>query len=318
MILVTGASGFIGSHMVGMLTELGYDIVATGTRNHGFFDGRVMYRKMDITDPEEVEEVLKYIPAIDTVIHLAAALMIDDRSAMEYYRVNDWGTANMLEWARRRGVKKFIYTMTHSDMNRSCSVYIDESSPSMFGPVNYGDSSLAFINSKVSGMNSVLAYNRDKILTGIILRLANVRGFGSRDAKYDCVFHQFVKKAMNSEPIEIWGAHETKRDFIYVKDVCRAIWMASVSQMASGIYNIGSGRGLTIEDEAKTIIDVFSNPNGQRSELIYRPDIEEVRKRSCIFKCEKAYRDFEWHPAYSYHAGLSDMKKMMQKSGLNL
>jgi UDP-glucose 4-epimerase len=150
------------------------------------------------------------------------------------------------------------------------------------------------------------------VIQGTVFRLANIRGYGSRDTYYNCVFHQFIQKALKSEPIEIWGEHKTVRDMIYVKDVVAVISIALRSNKAHGLYNIGSGKGLTIEDEAKAIIKVFSPPD-KPSGLIYRPDIEEVRKISCIFDISKAKRDLGWEPKYSYEEALADYKKEMER-----
>ena len=148
------------------------------------------------------------------------------------------------------------------------------------------------------------------------MRFPGIRGYGSRDTHYNCVFHQFIQKAIRSEPIEIWGEHKTVRDLVYIKDVVAAIIGALKSKNAKGLYNIGSGKGMTIEEEAKAIIKAFSPPDNP-SEIIYRPDIEEVRKRSYIFDISKAKRDFGYSPKYSYEEALIDYKKEMKRGRFN-
>jgi UDP-glucose 4-epimerase len=158
----------------------------------------------------------------------------------------------------------------------------------------------------------IRSYARDGVVNATILRIANVRGYGSKDTKYNSVFHQFIAKARNSEPIELWGALKTQRDLIYVKDVARAVRLAMV-KAPSGLYNIGSGKGMTIEDEAREIVKVFS-PLDNPSKFVYRKEIPEVRKHSCIFRIDKARQHFGWAPIYSYHDGLVDMKHEQEGS----
>jgi len=144
-----------------------------------------------------------------------------------------------------------------------------------------------------------------------------VRGYGSRYVSFwdgrpeVSVFRMFVAKAMRGEPIEIWGEHKTVRDLVYVKDVVAAFIGALNSEKASGLYTIGSGVGLTIDQEAKAIIAAFSPPD-KPSKIVYRPDIAEVKRKDQIFSIEKAKRDFGYVPKYSYEAAMRDFKKEME------
>ncbi|MFA6446579.1 MAG: NAD-dependent epimerase/dehydratase family protein, partial [Candidatus Paceibacterota bacterium] len=149
-----------------------------------------------------------------------------------------------------------------------------------------------------------------------------------QDTKYNSPFHQFIDKARKGEDIEVWGnPPKTVRDMIYVKDVCRAFILAIEKKDVHGWYNIGSGKGLTIKEEVKEIISVFSpweecpeyvegnvvaNYREKMSKIIYRPDIEEVRTHSCIFLINKAVKELGWWPLYTYHDALVDMKEEME------
>ena len=80
---------------------------------------------------------------------------------------------------------------------------------------------------------------------------------------------------------------------------------------AVGLYNIGTGIGVTIEDEAKAIIKVFSPPNNP-SEILYRPDIEGIQRRGFIYDISKAKRDLGYYPKFSCEDALKDYKKEME------
>ena len=309
MIMVTGASGFIGRYLVDRLIKDGIEVLATGRseKGKGYYKRvDIPFIQVDITKEEDFDKLPK--EGVDAVVHLAALLSIDAERwrAKDYLLTNALGTYNILEYCRKSNIKKIIYAMTHSDVNRSKDLIITEETPREFG------GALPYIVSKISAMKFIEGYSRDYGIQGICLRFPGIRGYGSRDTYYNCVFHQFVQKAIKSEPIEIWGEHKTVRDLVYVKDVVAAIIETLKSKKANDLYNIGSGVGLTIEDEAKAIIKVFS-PKDNPSKLRYRPEIEEVRKRSYIFDISKAKRDFGYSPKYSYEGAMKDYKKEMER-----
>lgn len=323
-VLITGGNGFIAKYLKRAMDAIGWEFTAPSKE------------ELDVTHPEDF--IRFSVCHYDAVVHLAALLMIDGHRASSYFDVNAIGTFNALEFCRVTKVKTFIYTMTHSDVNLDFVHYpLSSDAPPCFGTGSWepAKNSIPFIASKIAAKEMVEAYDRQQALRGVVLRLANIRGYGSRDERYNCVFHQFIQKALNGEDIEIWGnPPKTKRDLIAVQDVCSAIIAAIQSQDAHGTYNIGSGIGLTIEQEAEAIIEVFSRWEDlpempdvdveggkflgieartcyKESKIIHRPDIPEVRKVSCVFDIGKAMKDLHWHPRYSYAAGLRDYKKEM-------
>jgi len=314
-VLITGANGFIGKYLVKSLNEKGFKVLATSHNNDNkkFFTSMgVEFCKLDVTNPDD----FKLLPKnINTVIHTAALLRIDkDKySAKEFIDVNLYGTFNVLEYCREIGAK-IVYTMTHSDIDASKDTIINENTKRDFTSSYGSDNVYPFIISKIAGADLIDAYDKDGVVQGIVLRLSNIRGFGSRDTKYNCVFHQMIMKALKSEDIEIWGEHTTVRDMIYIKDVINLIIKTIESKDAHGLYNIGSGNGVTIEDEAKSIINAFS-PIANKSKLIYKPDIEELRKKSTIFDSTKARKEFNWKPLFDYYDSMVDYKKEMDDHG---
>lgn len=313
-VLVTGSSGFIGKYLVRTLIEKGFRVLASSHNNVNkdyFTKIGADFCKLDVTNPDD----FKLLPKnIDAVVHTAALLRIDRNkySPQNYINVNAYGTFNVLEYCRDIGTK-IIYTMTHSDIDASKETIIKEETERCYNSLYGLDNVYPFIISKIAGADFVKAYDRDSVIQGIIFRLSNIRGFGSRDTRYNCVFHQMIMKAQKSEDIEIWGEHTTVRDMIYIKDVINVIIKAIQSKSAHGLYNIGSGKGISIEDEAKSIIKAFS-PSNNPSKLIYRPDIEEVRKKSTIFDNSKARKEFGWKPIYNYYEAMVDYKKEMEIS----
>ena len=308
-ILVTGANGFIGRYLVDRLHRDGREVVAIGTSAEveDYYNNiGIKYIKVDIRNEEDFAK----IGPVDAVVHLAGLLSIDAEgwTPKDYFLTNALGTYNIMEYCRKQKVGTVVFSMTHSDMNKAKEVVITDSTPQQYGGIRETGSPLPYIISKIAAMNIINTYAAECGIRQVIMRLPGIRGFGSQDTLHDCVFHQFIEKAESGRPIEIWGKHETKRDFVYVKDVVQAIEKALDNENARGTYNIGSGEGLTILDEAEAIIDVFSDPNNQ-SKIVFRPDIPELRTRSFIFDYSKAEKDFGYRPSYTYHAGLIDFKK---------
>ena len=302
MIIVTGAGGFVGKYLVDRLAHGGYKVLGL--------------TKSDL----DIIEIgaFKNLPQsnVQAVIHLASLLRIDrdKHSPLDYIKVNGYGTFNVLEYCYKVGAK-MIYTQTHSDIDASKDNIISEKTErSYISTHETADNVYPFIVGKNMGMDLVLAYDRDgAIPAGIVLRLSNIRGYGSRDTRYNCVFHQMIQKAINGEPIEIWGDHKTVRDMIYVKDVVSAVIKAIDCENAHGLYCIGSGIGVTIEDEAKAVINAFSSKN-RVSKLIYRPEIEEVRTKNTIFDITRAIQELNWRPQYTYAEAMEDYKKEMMNA----
>lgn len=311
-ILITGNKGFIGKHLTKAMIEKGWDVTP--------FRSICRDERLDVSNPEDWERFGKEIGnyfEFDVIIHLAALLMIDGHSPEDYFRVNAMGTYYALEFARKNGIKKFIHAMTHSDVNKSPNEEIMERDRAIYGTNSFKNNAIPFITSKIAAANMIDAYTREGVINGVNLRLANIRGYGSKDTLFNSFFHQFIAKARKGDDIEVWGnPPKTYRDMIYIRDVVDAFIQTIKYPHVKGWYNIGSGVGLTIEDEIKAIVSVFGH-FWKKSKLVYRSDIEELRKRSCVFNIEKAKQNLNWEPKYSYVDGLKDMKKMMEENERN-
>jgi nucleoside-diphosphate-sugar epimerase len=315
MILVTGAAGFVGRYVVDQLVQNGEDVLALVHDAHGmeyYSSLDIPVYSTDISTP--LDALADWYKSADAIVHTAGLLSIDSPrwSSEDYFDVNIKGMYNVLEYARRVGCKKVVNIATHSDTSRCNEKVIYEDTPICYGGGDSGrPGTIAYITSKIAAMNMLNAYALEYGMQGISLRLPGIRGYGSRDTFYNCVFHQFIQKALKGEPIPIWGKHETYRDLVYIKDVVQAVVCSLKSDSANGLYNIGSGSGLTILEEAQHIIDVFCEP-GEVSDIEFHPEIDEVRKNSWIFSISKAKRELGYFPRYSYREGLEDFKKEME------
>jgi UDP-glucose 4-epimerase len=127
---------------------------------------------------------------------------------------------------------------------------------------------------------------------------------------YKSGIQTWIEKAQSGEPIEIWGDKCLSRDIIYVKDVARAFRLALASDKTFGLYNMTSGTELTLDEQAKAVIDIFSG--AERTEIVYCPD-KRNNTPSFLFSMEKAKKDFGFVPEYtSYRDMMLDYKRELE------
>jgi UDP-glucose 4-epimerase len=184
--------------------------------------------------------------------------------------------------------------------------------------IKYNTDFTLFSITESAASDFVEYYSKMLGIEGLIYRLPPVYGYGPhlegyKDGEpYKTGFMIFVQNAIKGAPIEIWGDYNRGRDIIYVKDVVSAIIKGLFAKNAAGLYNISSGKSVTLKEEVEEIIRIFSSP-GKPSRMIFRPDkpnsIESFR-----YDISKARRQIGWSPKYSLADMLIDFKKEL-KSG---
>src|SRR5699024_5486390 len=136
----------------------------------------------------------------------------------------------------------------------------------------------AYAISKNAATDLIEYYSQQHGLSGAVFRLPPVYGVGPHDVIYDNGMNKksgisiFIEKTKKGETIEIHGDPNLSRDIIYVKDVAKAFVQALRSERTHGLYNMTSGVGLTLEDQVKIVIDVFTIE--KRSEIKYKPELK--------------------------------------------
>lgn len=122
-------------------------------------------------------------------------------------------------------------------------------------------------------------------------------------------YRQLIKLAEEGKPIEMWGNPNLAKDIVYVKDFAQMIHKAILTDSSGGVYNVGTGKGVTLDEQIKGIIEVFS-PENKQSEIVSRPD--KIDSRSFIMDIENAREDLGYEPKYNYKEYLKDFKKEME------
>ncbi len=249
-ILITGATGFIGSHLCKELTLKKYNVFGLSPSNNFQNIKSLLKQKKfhllrgDIRNLNFLKRTIKK-HQIKIIFHLAAALPHGDdiKDPFLLFEVNARGTLNLLNAAHLNGVEKFIYAS-------SSSVY---SEPSEYLPVDENHPtcpSTIYGISKLEGELYCNAYS--KVMNVIVLRYCGAYGVG-QDEHY--ATYRFVKQALKNEPITIYGDGKQSSDFTYIEDIVRGTILA-MEKNKPGIYNISSGEETSIRDLAKKIINL--------------------------------------------------------------
>jgi len=262
-ILVTGGTGFIGKHLVKSLLENGnlvtiFDNFSNSSKNLSYLvDIGAKIIEGDITKLSDITNAVK---DHDTVIHLAAKISVAEsiRDPLETFQVNVNGTRNVLIACKKNNVKKLI-------ASSSAAVY-GESIPglklteeSKMNPISpYGQS-------KVKMEQEITEFVSEYKINYIILRFFNIYGIG-QTSEYSGVITKFMERIAQNKALEIFGDGMQTRDFVAVQDVIYSIHNA-ISSDKNGIYNIASGKIVTIKELAELMILL----SGKKLEIQYSP-----------------------------------------------
>lgn len=298
MILLVGATGYLGRYLSVYLKDLGYDILALGRSKavKAFFEeNQIPFQYFDMTDESSYSSLPR--DGVEAIICLSACLAEHETPVYKFFDVNTLGVYKLLEYARKNSIKKFILTSSHKVYNDIDKLVISEADGISFK----GDHS-PYIISKIAAENFVQYYQKDFGIQGIILRLTGVHGYGEilghldADGSYKkSTFELFFERILEGQKIEVWGDQSIKRDHIYVKDVLSAIKASIDTKDATGTYTIASGIGYSQYDEAIALNEVFGN---NRSEIELHPEKSGLT-RGYVYVIDKAKKELLWEPQYT-------------------
>jgi len=301
--LVTGAGGFIGSHLVEELLAQGHEVRAlVRYTSHG---GRGWLEELDAELLDQVEVVpgdvrdpdqMRRLAAdCQTVFHLAALIGIPYSydSPRQSLDTNAGGTLNLLEAARTTGVERFVHTSSSEVYGTAQYVPIDEDHP-LVGQSPYSAS-------KIAADQLVVSYARAFELPAVTVRPFNT--FGPRQSMR-AVIPTIIVQALWSDRIRL-GALDTTRDFTFVRDTTGGlIAAAEAGGVEGGVYNLGCGEEISIGSLAATIQELVGRELPlEQQEVRMRPAASEVER--LLSDPSRARGAFGWNPAHTLREGLS-------------
>ncbi len=294
--IVTGGAGFIGSNLVEFLLKKNYEItiidnLTTGNKdNIKDFKNLIKFIKADIS---KINSWSKYFKNIDVVFHLAALADIvpSIQKPSAYFNSNVQGTLNIVNLCRKYKIKKLIYAASSSCYG------IPKKFPTKENELISTEYPYAL--TKRLGEEIILHWAKVYNLNVKSLRLFNVYGPRSRTSgTYGAVFGVFLAQKLNNKPLTIVGDGKQTRDFTYVTDVVNAFYIASKKKSSYQIFNVGSGKTISINKIAKIL-------GGKKIFLKKRPG-----EPSCTFAdISLIKRELGWKPKVDINKGINLLLK---------
>ncbi len=297
--IITGGAGFIGSHLCDYLLELKstqkiiiIDNLKDGSKKNlklSLKNKKVKLYKKDIKNKEKIFNLFKNI---DVVFHLAAQsdIVPSIENPLEYYQSNVNGTLNILETMRDQNVKKIIFAASSSCYGIPKFIPTKE--------IDQIDLRYPYAFSKNMAEQMIVHWSRVYNINYISLRLFNVYGPRSRtNSAYGAALGIFMKQKLSNSPYTVVGDGKQKRDFIHVRDVSKAFYKAGVSKQKNKIFNVGSGKPVTVNYLLRLIGDqqkVYV-PKRPGEPNVTHADIKKIKKF------------LKWKPEISIEKGIKNV-----------
>jgi len=244
-VLITGANGFIGSHLFKRLKELGHTVVGIDNLSHPCGND-VETHYCDVRYINELEPFFRHV---SIVFHLAAQISVDKSiwHPEDTIATNIIGTANVLKVARNR-VAKVVFASSSEVYGSSKTISMAEDHPL--------DAQSTYGASKIAGDRLCHAYNETHLMETAIVRNFNTFGEFQSDDSYGGVIAKFTKAALANQPLVIYGDGTQERDYMHVKDAVQAYELAT---KLKGVFNFGTGKPIKIIDLANNIISMTNS-----------------------------------------------------------
>lgn len=300
-ILITGGAGFVGSHLAERLLKEGWNIAIIDNLSSGKLDNLKKIEKqfkfinLDIRDLDELKKLnLK----ADVIVHLAAQIYVEQSvlNPQETFDINSKGTQNMLEFAKQRGIKKFIFASSSAVYGNVNKENISEEEA--LNPISpYG-------KSKLMAEEELALFNKLYEMTTTSLRFFNIYGLRQNiNSPYTGVITKFFETIKNGDKPIIYGDGKQTRDFIYVEDVVEGIIKSiNLNDKKNHIYNVGTGKTVSINN----LLDLIKTLSGKRGKIspLHKPKREGdiLLSGADIAKIKK---ELGFMPKYTIKQGLS-------------
>jgi len=286
---VTGGSGFIGSHLVDILLEHGYEVTVLDIRKPHRDD--VTHIHLDITDLSKTTVALS--GNYDVVYLLAAMADVNDvyQNPVEAGEINVVAVGNVLEAARRNEIQRVILASTTWLYEMAVEREVTEETPLSPDRVNH-----IYTASKLGAELYCHAYQKLYAQDFTILRYGTP--YGPR-ARAGTVITIFVRKALNHEPITILGDGSQSRNFVYVGDLALGSVAALMPVATNQTYSLDGSRPVTIREVAETVKKLVGN-----AEIEYG-DARAGDYQGKLVPIEKARKELNWEPKVSLEEGVA-------------
>ena len=306
--LITGGCGFIGLNLIEDLLKISKNInirildnLSVGKREDlkDVVSNFKEVKQQDIEsspkgielligDVRNFEDCLYACKGVDVVVHLAANTGVEPSIKNPRYdlEVNVIGTFNMLEASVKNKVKKFIFASSNAPLGKASPPVDEETAPKPISP--YGASKLA-------GEGYCLAYFHSFGLNTIVLRFGNV--YGPFSKRKNSVIARSIKRALRGLPLEIYGDGTQTRDFVYVKDLVRAIIISSNKNIGGEVFHIATNTETSILKLMEVLRFIIKSKTGKEV-VIHNKKYRIGDMKRNFSKISKAERLLDYKPLH--------------------
>lgn len=318
-IIIFGATGNVGSYVLKYAREYfdpqKYEVIASGRRKTDFFTKRgIPYYSVDISKHED----FKVLPQDDiyAVIYLAAQIpsYMDEYRPEQYIQSNIVGAFNVLEYCREVHADRILFSTTVFDISLYAKpgVVLKPNLPYNF---SYKGDHAIYVICKNAAIELIEHYHQEYGLKKFIFRFPTIYSY----SPYHYYFpngiktlrpvYRMIELAKQGKPIELWGDPNYAKDMVHVYDCAQMLCKAVEVDREEGFYNVGTGIPVTLQEQIKTIIQVFS-PKNHPSEIVYCP--EKTAGGGFLMDVENAKAELGYEPQYTCLKLFEDYKKEME------
>jgi UDP-glucose 4-epimerase len=311
-VLVTGAAGFLGSHVTDLLLERGYEVVGVDNLSNGNMRNLAVaqtYKGFQFYEVDVRDEcgLRRLSTGVDTIIHLAAFKIPRYGGAVDTLMVNSQGTIHALTIAKELNAR-FVITSTSDVYGKNPKLPFSEDDDSVLGPPTVAR--WAYAASKLFDEHLVLATASESGLNATVLRIFGSYGPRQHLSWWGGPQSVFIDCALRGESMPIHGDGRQTRSFTFVNDTARGILLASEATHVGGeLINIGGNCEITILELAEKIRSMCGEAGDESTQLqpydsISNRKYEDVRRR--VPDTEKAKRLLGFEAKYSLEEGLAE------------
>jgi len=304
-ILITGGAGFIGSHVADIFLENNYEVVVIDNLSSGQkknISQRAIFYEADICDAKKIEEIF-YREKPEIVSHHAAQInvRVSLEQPEEDARVNIMGGLNILNACIKNDVQHFLFASTGGAIYGETQNIPTPETEKEVPPSPYGIAKLSF-------EKYLEFYRKIHGLSYTILRYANVYG-PRQNAKGEAgVVSIFITKLLRNETCIINGDGVQTRDFVFVKDVAKANFLAAERRIQE-VFNIGTAQ----ETDVNTLYSTIAKSLGDKSSAQNTPSVAGEIQRSCL-DFSRIAKILGWKPSFSLENGIAETVQYFQEN----
>jgi len=315
-IIVFGATGNIGAYFIDYchkkLDSSKYEVIAVGRKKTTFFKEQgIKYINIDLQNDED----FKKLPTdnVYAIVNLAGVLpaYLKEYNPFTYIDVNINGSLRILEYARKNGVDRVIYTQTWAEMAGYWGVEEVLSTKLPRKLLYTGDHAFYSIT-KCMVVDTMEFYKQEFGVKNFVFRLPNVYLYNPStsyfvDGKQKVIAYRYmIERASRGDDIEMWGNPDAFKDILYVKDLCKMMYLSLFVDRDGGTYNAGTGIKTTLREQIEGMIDVFS-PIGKKSNIVEVPEGDSFT--SFVMDIDNLNVELGYEPEYTYIKYLEDYKR---------